>query len=420
MRHLPAILAAAMLAACAPVTIDAGRGAAEAPPEQSEVAFHLDDAYRAAPPDCVAVMPFAGAEGVAPDDAERVRRAVFAHLAPQGKRDVELQRVDTVLARLGERRSELAAVAEGLRCGTLLRGRVSEYGHQFYGVYSRVAVGASLTMVRGADGAVLWEGRHLAASHGGSLPLSPIGLAMGMLDAAHNMEEEQLLRSTDDLARRLVATIPDDRIASLDDPAAPPSPVTLAPPPPLPPVPPPTAAGHVATAEQLMAAGDWSAALAEVEAAITLDGKLAEAHFLRARALIKLGEPVKAEPAILTAIALDGTNPRYLDALGYLNSTAGRTERALAAYHMAIDADPADGFAWYNSGVLLLDQGDAAGAADAFYGAGLAYLKRGNFGQAGKALADLRELSGQGLPLSTEIDTLAGALERLAAKGGSP
>jgi tetratricopeptide (TPR) repeat protein len=136
-----------------------------------------------------------------------------------------------------------------------------------------------------------------------------------------------------------------------------------------------------------------------------------------ARVLIKQGELAGADAAIIEAVAQEPANPQFLDALGYLNAARGQTERALAAYRMAIDANPADGFAWYNTGVILFNQGELAAAADAFYGAGLAYVKSGNYGQAGKALADLRDLAAEGLDLGREIDVLSGALADLSPKG---
>jgi uncharacterized protein YgiM (DUF1202 family) len=57
---------------------------------------------------------------------------------------------------------------------------------------------------------VLWEGRHVAQSHGGEIPISPVGLVLSVLNAFTNMREEQIYRVTNDLAWRLVNTIPDN------------------------------------------------------------------------------------------------------------------------------------------------------------------------------------------------------------------
>lgn len=425
---LASILVLGALSACtSPVYVDEGKDEQEVPLALNSVVFRVHDSWRAAPPACIAILPLAGPQAggeLAAGRIEAVRRAIYAHLAPQGRRVIKPARVDFVLAALPDaERADSARLGERLECDGLMSGRVTESGALFLGVYSRVATGADLRMVRAGDGEVLWEGRHTASLHGGGLPISPVGVAMGILDAARNMDEEQTLRAIDDLARRLATTIPDDRIIALDDPAAPPTPVRaepLGPHPAKAPVmteEPLHAADALRDAETLAEAGDYAGALARADRAIAMEAGNPAAHFTRGRMLIKLGDLAQAEPAIIRAVALDGGNASYLNGLGYVNSLSGRMERALAAYRMAIAASPANGFAWYNSGVILLEQGDAKGAADAFYGAGLAYLKSGNFGQAGKALVDLKELSGQGLDLAREIDTIEAALAALAKKG---
>jgi tetratricopeptide (TPR) repeat protein len=102
-----------------------------------------------------------------------------------------------------------------------------------------------------------------------------------------------------------------------------------------------------------------------------------------------------------------------LNGLGYVNSLRGNDDRALAAYRIAIERDPSNGFAYYNTGVTLHNKGDIEEAADAFYGAGLAYIKNGNYGPATKALADLKGLVESGLDRTEEIQTLENALQSL-------
>ena len=108
-----------------------------------------------------------------------------------------------------------AALGRRLNCPALIDGTVTEYGNTFLGVYSSVTVGADLRLIRAADGAVLWQGRHVAAARDGGLPLDPVGLALGVHGAIDNIRDEQVLRVTDDLARRLVSTIPDTATLAL-------------------------------------------------------------------------------------------------------------------------------------------------------------------------------------------------------------
>ena len=45
----------------------------------------------------------------------------------------------------------------------------------------------------------LWTSSHRIDTHGGTIPLSPIGIALGLADAAKNLEAEQYVRITDEI-----------------------------------------------------------------------------------------------------------------------------------------------------------------------------------------------------------------------------
>ena len=470
-RALPCILmGAVMIAGCGTATyVDKGEGETEVNGLSSQVVYQLYDVYRQAPPGCVAILPLTVPKGGAStlelriDQAQTVRRALYAHLSPQGKRDVELPRIDFVLSHKEALKNDLPTLGKTLNCDAVIRGHVTEYGSQFLGVYSRVAVGADLEMVRIQDGAKLWQGRHVAESHGGSFPLSPIGLAMSIVEAASNVREEQVFRVIDDLSRRLVGTIPDDRIAVLEDPAQ--SPILgvalkqeapsasafiaglaglhdherkmtmlaaisderfdydgsarlyrevlqIAP-------------SDVGLQERygvfLLNGGDFETALTAANSAQELAPDTASPRFLRGRALLKLGRVDEADGAIVEAIARDDTKAVFYNGLGYVNSVRGNTERAIAAYRMAIERDPFNGFAYYNMGVGFYNVGDPQNAADSFYGAGLAYIKTGNYGQAEKAIEDLNSLAADGVDVGKETTTLRAAIARISkTKGEKP
>ena len=251
---------AIVLAACAsPSYVDQGDSAALAESTSLDRIFYqVHTEFAVAPPRCVAILPFeldtarsnsgansgpnpspvaslaggarqgapsgaaSGADdfGSGPDEsaeyakklsqAEAVRRAFYARLSLHGQADIELGRVDFVLSRMpAAERNDLARVGAALGCDALLIGKVTKFGSGFFGLYSSVAVGADVSIVRAWDGAVLWEGRHVARSRGGSVPVSPLGVIMSIVNAANNLGGEQFERVTDDLARRLVSTIPD-------------------------------------------------------------------------------------------------------------------------------------------------------------------------------------------------------------------
>jgi len=410
-RSLPVILALLAVTGCAsPSYVNQGEGETGVL-GINEVVFQVHDAYTTAPPDCVAIMPLTIKEPsqpkVTPEDSAKVRLSLYAHLATQSKREVRLERIDHVLA---EAKGDRKAVAERIKCAAIMEGEVTEYGTVFLGVYSRVAVGIDLKLVRAADGVVLWEGRHTAASHGGTIPLDPIGVAMGVADAASNVRDEQILRVTDDLARRLVSTIPDNKVVAMDDPVNEPPKVAQAQPVQEAPV------DDLAAGEKLLADGDHAGALVAADRAIAADSNRSGAWFLKGRVLMLDRDYAKAEPAILKAVALDRGNAKYLNALGAVNAEKGATDRALAAYRMAINSDSADGFAWYNTGIIHFNAGDPTEAADAFYGAGLAYLKAGDYAKAERALTDLKDIAKSGIPVQTKVKTIEDALSELTRR----
>ena len=457
-------LSGVLLGCSTPTYIDKGKQETGSAVNFSDVVFQVHDSYNNDPPNCIAVLPFktpkdgeSKAEGITLDQTESIRRAFYAHLSPQGKRDVEIPRVDFVLGQMSEAdKNNLRVVGERLGCDALVIGEVTEYGSSFFGIYSKVAVGADLKMFRAKDGGLLWEGKHIAASHGGEIPFSPIGVAMGLIKASLNMEEEQLFGVIDNLARRLVTTIPDNRMAVLDEPfstvqvAVRKQPkdaktvdeflealegrseerqklafneaieanrfgdqgtrtlhqilVNRAPDDP---------ENHSRFARYQVDQGDYAGALQSAKQSLVLNDEDHGMHFLTARVLIKIGNLKGADTAIVRAVALDDSQPKYLNGLGYVNSMRGNHKRALAAYRMALDRDPTNGFAYYNMGVTLFNDGDTDEAANAFYGAGLAYLKTGKYGQAEKALADLKDLASQGMDVNEEIKTLEDALGAL-------
>ena len=457
-RPLWTVVAVLALAGCSTKFSDQSASTTPLDASINEVQFRVTDAYRAQPPDCVAILPFtvktSEVSDISPEDAADIRKSFFAHLSTQSKREIRLERVDHTFAEVG---GDIPKLGESLKCGAVITGEVTHHGTTFLGIYSRVSVGMTVKMTRASDGTVLWEAQHVAMSHGGSVPLDPVGAAMGLASAVNNAaSDDTMLRVVDDLTRRLVATVPDDKVVPLDDPgatapkAAPPDPTTIdgflamvaAKPPAeqrtlliqavsqnrfvgsegqravdaLLALAPTDAEAQTAVGTWRLAGGDLHGAMGAADQAVFLDPKQAAAHYVRARVLLLGHDAVQAEPAILKAVALDQKNPRYLDALGAVSAARGANQRALAAYSMAIQQQPADGFAWYNSAIIHFNAGNTRDAADAFYAAGLAYIKAGDAIHAEKAINDLKDLQKNGASVDADITTLENALAGLARR----
>ena len=213
-RLAPAALAALALAACAgPPYVDR-QGPEPGMMAQllEPVVFASGDQLALAPPRCIAILPFASAldQAEASRQAESVRRAIYAHLAPRPPRDIELARVDALLATLSPAaRRDYALLGDRLACDTLLLGELLEHRERYLVLYSEIVIGAEVELVRATDGAVLWQARHIATSRGGAVPISPLAAIEGVVRAAANLLGEERARVTDDLARRLVRALPE-------------------------------------------------------------------------------------------------------------------------------------------------------------------------------------------------------------------
>ncbi|MEO5375879.1 MAG: tetratricopeptide repeat protein, partial [Alphaproteobacteria bacterium] len=394
-RRVLAMLSLLALAACGVDPLD---------PLATRVEGGVTEAWRKGPPDCIALLPLKDGGGGGGGGGGDLRRALYGHLAPQGRRDVELKRVDVEAGRTGNH----ADLGRTLGCSALLTGHLVEDASQYLGVWSRVAVGAEVRVVRADDGVVLWTGRHTVASNGGAIPLSPIALAMGVYDAARNMGDRIRLSVIDRLAQDLVATIPDDVEAPFQDPAS--SPPVKAP---------PAKASPAITprdqAERAFAAGDHAEARRQVDLALAATPHDGQALALKGRLLVHAGDRAGAEQAFLSAIAADPARADAYSALGALALERGETERAVAAFQMALEREPSSGFAYHHLGLALHEGGDAAGAATAHYGAGLAYLKAGDYGRAARSLRSLADL---GAP-AEDIRLLEQALARAVTGTGT-
>ena len=237
-----------ILAACSsPLYVDRGDATQSESRSLDRIVYQVNAGFVENPPRCIAILPFESASHVKQPDTfaggpdhralgaasgsdeapetedlaeadsparapgEAVRRAFYAQLSLQGREDIELGRVDYALAQLAaEERTDYASIGAALGCDALLVGSVTKYGSGFFGLYSNVSVGADVRIVRAWDGEVLWEGEHVAHSRGGSVPVSPIGIVMSIVNAASNLRGEQITRVTNDLARRLISTVPDN------------------------------------------------------------------------------------------------------------------------------------------------------------------------------------------------------------------
>lgn len=169
------------------------------------------------PPDCVVVLPMAGAAGAADESglsAMAVERALARHLFGRtgsvigpDRRDADAGRLALDLRHPGDRAryADLAACRHGAEL-TVAGGR----GYAV--VWAEVSIDLKARLIDLATGTTLWQARHHGSRGDGGVPASPLGLALAVGQASMFATDGDVLSSVlDDGLRALVATLPDTR-----------------------------------------------------------------------------------------------------------------------------------------------------------------------------------------------------------------
>jgi hypothetical protein len=157
LRLAAMLLSGLLLAACSgPAYVDRSEGDPGLLARTlGSVVYEVDAELERTPPGCIAVLPLETVAETREDmsgQADHVRRALYAHLAPRAARDLELARIDATLRLLSRaERRDHALVGRSLGSDTLLIGTVTEYRQRYLGLYSDVAVGAQIELIRAED-----------------------------------------------------------------------------------------------------------------------------------------------------------------------------------------------------------------------------------------------------------------------------
>lgn len=164
-------------------------------------------------PKLVAVLPFVDVSK-SQQGAQEVRRGFYNHFSSLPFKDMELYRVDNLLAKAGLtdpveiNKKSPQEIGKILGVDAVVYGEISNFDKLFAVVYSQVSVGAKVRMYDVKSGELLWRGEHVARIHEGGVSISPIGMVATIVATALNVRDIQLLRACDDLFRDMVKTIP--------------------------------------------------------------------------------------------------------------------------------------------------------------------------------------------------------------------
>ncbi|MDP6874297.1 MAG: hypothetical protein QF521_12270 [Alphaproteobacteria bacterium] len=170
-------------------------------------------AYYREAPQCVVVLSGPAEAGIVPGN--RIARALARQLSgrvtkvihPAARRRL-VREMAVDLGHPGDARHFAAAI----RCPAFLRWRVLGAGQDNALVWSQKYLSLEAEMIRARDGALLWQSSASASRNSGDPPLSLFSLPMAVFRAAAFQGDDDAVASMlDDVARRMLASLPDLR-----------------------------------------------------------------------------------------------------------------------------------------------------------------------------------------------------------------
>ncbi|MBL6928899.1 MAG: hypothetical protein ISR44_06975 [Rhodospirillales bacterium] len=179
-----------------------------------KVGFQVTRAFYENPPRCAVVAPFEGAEkigGRAMVIEESLARQLSSRLdrviGPRMRQSLS-RRLAVDLANTGDRKT----FARSARCEFVVETRPWGGDSLFAVFWTQERIGLDVSMIRIADGAVVWKARHTATRTEGGLPLSPFSAIYNLATVGNfKMDNDVGVSLVDDATRRIVATLPDVR-----------------------------------------------------------------------------------------------------------------------------------------------------------------------------------------------------------------
>lgn len=160
--------------------------------------------------DCLVIMPLqiSDAKDIniskAIDIDKLFRQTIYAHTAPYQYQDIELAKIDYFL-----KENDLIDLSKKINCQNFITGKILSFSEKDYKIYSNIFIHLELELKHITSDKILWKSEHMVNSHGGTIPLSPVGIAFGLMDAAKNLEDQQYIRIADEVIRAMILTLPD-------------------------------------------------------------------------------------------------------------------------------------------------------------------------------------------------------------------
>ncbi|MCX5808209.1 MAG: hypothetical protein NTX36_02345 [Proteobacteria bacterium] len=176
-------------------------------------------------PKIVAIMPFQN-ETEEKGIENQVRKAFYNHFSSKPYQDVELPLVDEKIIHLekstGKNIQEISPgdICAATGCDGIIYGRVTDFKKIYAAVYSQFSVEAEIWMVNTKTNKEVLRIKDSVTYHGGSIPLSPLGILVSAFSAATNLRDIQQIRLINELCHKINEKIPSpEGVAAEDRPA---------------------------------------------------------------------------------------------------------------------------------------------------------------------------------------------------------
>jgi tetratricopeptide (TPR) repeat protein len=119
---------------------------------------------------------------------------------------------------------------------------------------------------------------------------------------------------------------------------------------------------HLVKGYRLHRQKSYKEALTEINKALEIDPRNAEAYYWRGRTLVNLGRLDQGEDDFKTAVKFKPDYAEAYDNLGWLASKQGRVEEGIAYLTKSVEFKPENAWAFYNRSRLFFSKGDLASA----------------------------------------------------------
>jgi tetratricopeptide (TPR) repeat protein len=339
-----ALVPVLLLSGCATSYVpDAKRSKTEAQSSvlDEAVYFEVSPAMTSKGPDCIHVLPFSDPKQLDPNT--HFRKAFHAQLSVTGVRLIPLQAIA---------HSDATRLAQTHSCSYELRGTVTENTRLFLGVYSQFKAGAKVSLIHLPTAQAHWSASHTMVKRDGGLPIGIISSIASAVSAAKNVESDQSVRVSHELAYRMVKSIPNLQYvdqSSVSLAVAAPAEAT--------PVQP-----RVLSAQERL---DLAVERREHASVITIAEEMLatgkrDSRILghRGQSYQALGQHEKASGDFISAIALGDASEKTYIRLGRSYAALGRFDFAAAAFDKAAALNPKSIDAMMLSGVAHSANGD--------------------------------------------------------------